>query len=191
MNKSRKEDAKILQTIFRNVYDKKPNCFICSEKSINSHLLQKNGILNLISSNNHLIQIKKKDFFADTKTENFDFKPIGIKTAMSYNLFCNSHDTNIFTPIENKELNLEVYENQLLFSYRSLCAELRKKMNNVEIFKRIINSRHFSDRKTLLQNFDSSIKFHNLGINDLNWYKNEFENEIVNKKKNKTLFSKK
>lgn len=180
MTKSEKEDFKILQTIFKNAQSKKQDCLVCSEKAINSHVLQKNGILNLISSNNHVTQIKAKDFFAADKNGIMDVKSIGINNAMSYSLFCNFHDTNIFAPIEKSELNLENYNSQLLFSYRALCAELRKKIINVDIFERILNANHFSVRYEMLDMARSQLEGTKLGIEDLEWYKTNFEMEINN-----------
>lgn len=129
MNKKKKQDIKVLQTIFKNARTKKHKCLLCDEYAINSHLLQKNGILNFISYNNHIIQIKANDFFKADKEGIIDIKEIGINNAMSYPLFCNSHDTNVFAPIETEEHNLNSYRSHLLFSYRSLCAEIRKKKN--------------------------------------------------------------
>lgn len=178
MNKGMKEDFKILQNIFKNVLSKKHKCLVCPETSINSHLLQKNGILNLISDNNHITQIQSKDFFSMDEKGIIDIKKVGINNAMSYPLFCNLHDTNIFASIEKQELNLDNYINQLLFSYRSLCAEIRKKMNNVDIFERVKNSSHFSSRESFLNIAEMQIEANSFGIEDMNWYKNNFELEI-------------
>ncbi|MCB4809684.1 hypothetical protein LG651_15615 [Tamlana sp. 62-3] len=173
-----KEDLKILQIIFKNARSKRQKCLICDENSINSHLLQKNGILNLISSKNHITQIKGNDFFKAEKDGIIGIKSVGINNAMSYPLFCNYHDTNVFAPIEKEEHNLDLYTNQLLFSYRSLCAELRKKMINVDIFERIKNSRQFATNTSLIEMAKSQIEANSMGIQDLNWYRNIMELEI-------------
>jgi hypothetical protein len=173
-----KEDFKILQRIFKNARTKKHKCLICEETSINSHLLQKNGILNYISTNNHITQIKGNDFFKAEKDGIIGVKSVGINNAMSYPLFCNSHDTNVFSPIETQEHYLEDYKSQLLFSYRSLCAEVRKKMVNVDIFERVKNSRQFAANTQFINLATSQIEANSMGIRDLNWYKNIMELEI-------------
>lgn len=183
MNKRIKEDLKILQIIFKNARSKKQKCLICEENSINSHLLQKNGILNLISSKNHIIQIKGNDFFRAEKDGIIGITSVGINNAMSYPLFCNYHDTNVFAPIEKEEYKLDEYTSQLLFSYRSLCAEVRKKMINLDIFERIQNSRQFANNTSLIDMTKSQIEANSLGIQDLNWYRKIMELEI-NKSKN-------
>lgn len=180
MNKKMKQDFKVLQNIFKNARTKKHTCLICEENSINSHLLQKNGILNLISDNNHITQIKGNDFFKAEKDGIIGIKSVGINNVMSYPLFCNSHDTDVFAPIEIEEHNLEDYTSQLLFSYRSLCGEVRKKIINVDIFERVKNSSQFAINTHLLDLAESQIEANNMGIQDLNWYKNIMELEINN-----------
>ncbi|AZJ36648.1 hypothetical protein [Tenacibaculum singaporense] len=184
MNKRLREDFKVLQAIFKNAKNKKQKCLICEENSINSHLLQKNGILNLISTNSHITQIKGNDFFKAEKDGIISIKSIGINNAMSYPLFCNSHDTDIFAPIEIEEHNLNDYNSQLLFSYRSLCAEIRKKIINVDIFKRVNNSRQFAINTQFIDMAKSQVEANTMGIQDLNWYKNIMELEINNSNNN-------
>jgi hypothetical protein len=180
MNKGMQEDFKNLQSIFKNAYTQKNDCLLCSDKAINSHVLQKNGILNLISSNNHVIQINSKDFFSADETGILDIKSIGINSAMSYPLFCNFHDTLVFAPIEKEELNLNLPISQLLFSYRALCAEIRKKLTNVDILNKVKDSNHFASNFMLVDMAKTQIEANTLGVNDLNWYKSEFEKAITN-----------
>lgn len=187
MNKVSK-DGVIIKNIFKNVLGKKRKCLLCENFSINSHLLQKNGILNNISENGHLIQIKPKDISIDHKNGIVDIDKIGINKGMSYNLFCNFHDTKVFESIEQKEFELNNYKNQLLFSYRSLCAEIRKKEINIDVYNRIINSSHFSLQFGFLENIKIQKEANKLGIDDMIFYKNEFENEILNYKNNNFIF---
>lgn len=172
------QDRIIVGNIFKNVYKAKRKCLLCEENSINSHLLQKNGILSNISSEGHIMQIKPKDFALDHKDGIIDISKIGINKGMSYFLFCNFHDTKVFEEIEQKTLDIAKYENQLLFSYRSLCAEYRKKEMNIDIFSRIINSSHFSIKKDVLEFAESQKEANETGNIDMNFYKTEFEKEI-------------
>lgn len=56
----------------------------------------------------------------------FKYEKLGINQAISYPTFCNQHDTELFSMIEQPILDLDDYRNQLLFSYRTLCSDLRK-----------------------------------------------------------------
>lgn len=180
MHKGLQEDFKTLQSIFKSAYNKQHVCLLCSDKSINSHVLQKNGILNTISTNNHVVQLKSKDFFSVDETGLLDIKTIGINNAMSYPLFCNFHDTNVFAPIEQEELNLNLSISQILFSYRALCAEMRKKIINVDIFEKVKDSNHFAGRAEFIEMAKMQIEANRMGIDDMNWYKTEFEKAITN-----------
>ena len=101
---------KIIAQIDKNVKHKQWECLIdgCSEIAINSHLIQQNGLLNNISINGHLIELRMRDAFKWNKEESpIVFQQIGIRKALSYKVFCNKHDTQIFKPIESN--NVEFY----------------------------------------------------------------------------------
>jgi hypothetical protein len=125
----------IITQISKNLKDKKWNCLVdgCDEVAINSHLIQQNGLLNNITYDGHLVELKVIDANRwDDKKLPFEFGNVGIKQALSYKVFCNKHDTEIFKPIEDNNKNFESYEAFLLFSYRAVGAEIRKKsiLNN-------------------------------------------------------------
>jgi len=179
-----KRTLSVLQNITKNVNNKKWECLIdeCGQPAINSHLLQVNGILNNLIENGHLIQIKPNDYFDFEKKGYLTFKSLGIQQAISEYLFCNRHDTEIFKAIEVKEIDFFDYLSQLLFSYRSLCCELRKKMKNIEIFTRIgkSNTLNNGSKQFIAQEYlDLEIKGHNTGIKDMTYLKEEMEKEFT------------
>ena len=138
-----KEIFKIIANILRNVDSLKWKCLYpnCKEIAINSHLLQKNGILNYLAEDGHLYEIRGNDFFKIEKEGALISKRVGINKAISQPLFCNQHDTKVFREIETSPINFFDSRVQLLFSYRSLCSELRKKQKGIENFKRQAQSR--------------------------------------------------
>lgn len=170
----------IIAQISKNLKDKKWNCLIddCDEIAINSHLIQQNGLLSNITYNGHLVELKMIDANKwDNKKLPFEFGTVGIKQALSHKVFCNKHDTDIFKPIESDDKNFESYEAFLLFSYRAVCAEIRKKEVNIEQFTRILNANSLIgiiDRNLLTSNINGN----KLGIDDLLVLKVELENEI-------------
>ena len=184
MTNQKNIEFKILQTIFKNVKNKKRKCLLCDSDSINSHLLQRNGILNEISRANHVIQIQANDFFVAEKKGLIDTKLIGVKDAMSYDLFCNKHDTSIFKEIESSLIDFSDYKSQLLFSYRSLCAELIKKVINIDIFTRILKSSNLSTNANLTESIKLQLEGNEQGVREINYYKNDFEKDITNSSKN-------
>jgi len=63
------------------------------------------------------------------------FERVGISNALSHPVFCQKHDTEIFKPIEQSNVEFDTYESFLLFSYRAICAEIRKNkliLNNIQ-----------------------------------------------------------
>ena len=172
----------IIAQISKNLKDKKWNCLVdgCDEIAINSHLIQQNGLLSNITYNGHLVELKMIDANKwDNKKLPFEFGTVGIKQALSHKVFCNKHDTEIFKPIEDDGKNFESYEAFILFSYRAVCAEIRKKEVNIEQFTRILNaSSLFGVIDADLLN--SNIEGNKLGIEDLLVLKAELEKEIEN-----------
>lgn len=174
------DTQKIIVQIYKNVLSKKRKCMIkeCTNHSINSHFLQRNGILNLLANKGHLIEVKIKNPFYFKKNDTpVNFKKVGVNNALSIQLFCNHHDSSIFHTIENTESDLTTYKSFLLLSYRVVCAEIRKKEINIDQFTQIVQS------KTLESTIDCEailLFLHGtmLGIRDLRILQQIFEEEI-------------
>ena len=138
-----KQTLNIIGDIYKHVLKKSWQCMIpnCTECAINSHLLMRHGVLTNVVENNHLYELRVHMPYAFKKgVFPAQFKRVGINDAISYPLFCNSHDTSVFFEIEHGEIDYSKYRNLLLFSYRALCAEIRKKEIEVEKLTRIIAS---------------------------------------------------
>jgi hypothetical protein len=145
LGKDKKIGEKIIAAINRNVRAIQWDCLIeeCSEKAINSHILQKNGVLNNIASNGHIYEIKPIDVFK-WNGRSFGsitaFKKIGLNQAHSYRTLCNQHDTDLFLPIETHPLDFNNYQINLLFAFRTLLSMIRKEEIVKERETRIVNS---------------------------------------------------
>lgn len=90
-------------------------------------------------------------------------------------MFCNHHDTELFLDIEKNDPDVDDYRSQLLFSYRSVCAEMRKKEIEIDVNQRQLRSR--------ILNLDSfylkeCIRGLEIGIKDLKFYEEQLLNEI-------------
>lgn len=108
----------------------------CSEKSINSHILQKNGILSSIAKENHLWEHVLNQF----KEPHYQFKRTGINEIFSFNCFCQKHDSELFKAIENNNINFDDYKSCLLFTLRTIYNEKFRKEVNVHIYNCVLNS---------------------------------------------------
>ena len=143
-------------------------CPHCTEVAINSHLLQRHGILDIVAENGHLYEIRFEDFYKWHTNDPTKVKRVGIQQAISFPLFCNKHDMELFAPIECNSIDFDNYRSQLLFSYRGLCSEIRK--------KQFVQIRSEIWPDCTLKN-ESELGTY-AGIKDLKYYKYLFENEL-------------
>lgn len=170
----------IIAQITINLKNKKWNCLAagCDEVAINSHLIQQNGLLRNISCDGHLVELKMVDAYKWNKNEQpLAFQKVGISQALSHKVFCSLHDTAIFKPIEDQNKDFRSMEAFLLFSYRSLCAEIRKKLSAVEQHNRLINANSL-DGIIDKENLKTIVNGNELGVRDLEILKKELEDEI-------------
>lgn len=81
----KKQSAKAFQDCKMRARKKIRTCFHpnCIEKSINSHILQKNGILSLISEDRHVMQLIINQF----NEPSIYIKEVGLNDAFSFNCF--------------------------------------------------------------------------------------------------------
>lgn len=147
----------------------------CEKNAINSHLLQKNGIINNIALDGHVIELGDTDFFKEENKVS-QHKKIGINQAFSLKLFCNEHDTELFKSIEQSEINFYNYRTSLLLSYRALCAEIRKKEINIEFFNWVLNQHNLNIDTEFINIFLQGTV---IGKRDLEFFKTHLECEIL------------
>lgn len=140
----------------------------CSNPAINSHLLQRHGVLSHIIEKGHLYEIGREDFYKWDEKSPIKIKKVGLQQAISFPLFCNKHDTELFAPIEGELIDFDDYRSQLLFSYRGLCSEIRKKEFNQ------IRNVAFDEGEIK----DAVSAGTDRGLKDLQYYKYLFEQEL-------------
>jgi hypothetical protein len=148
----------------------------CTQKTIKSHVLQKNGILREISENNHLIQMIPTNPFETSEKGIIDFKLLGVNDVYTFQGFCAVHDSNLFKLIETEStINFFDKKQQALFCYRGLCQEIRRKEIATEWIVELKPNfpHHF------LPIVESLIDGYEDGIENLNLFKKELENNIV------------
>lgn len=153
-------------------------CPNCNNVTINSHLLQRHGILDNLAENGHMIELKPKSFYDPTCTDGtFKFHKIGINNAISWPIFCNHHDTVLFKEIESrKAIDCRDYRTQLLFSYRAVCAEIRKKQMGIRLHSQVIE--RIAINSLMKHNLRVSIEGLSKGIEDFSEYKTQLEKEL-------------
>ena len=174
----------IMGKIVENVLKKGYPCIVdgCKESAINSHLLMINGILNNVAEDGHLIEVCTESPYSFSLQKNNEkkFKRIGVKQAFSLPIFCDLHDTTIFREIEQNEPIFTNYKHLALYTYRTICAEIRKKEQAHEICNRIISSKTLHN--LMSEDFFENLKIHNLGyergIYELKQYNQDLFDDI-------------
>ncbi|MGZ5303629.1 MAG: hypothetical protein ACXWDO_05925, partial [Bacteroidia bacterium] len=134
-----KEVTNFVEKLRKKTFEAKRVCLAkdCDSFAINSHLLQKRGIINNISDNTNQVYELSYDLF---KPNHVIFKRRSINDAFTFKGFCNLHDTKIFKSIEDGSNIFTDYESQILYAYRSTMMEIRKKELVVDFFERILKS---------------------------------------------------
>lgn len=125
-----KKDLGKAYNLFLKHKKKKRKCLYgkCSCFAINSHLLQKNGVVSQIAEEGYVYELdtNHNKFFGDIAK----FKKVPINQAVSRVGFCNGHDSKLFKDIEEGQSESRDYSEVrqlLLFSYRANTIELRAK----------------------------------------------------------------
>jgi hypothetical protein len=131
-----RNDMSIIETHLRIAKRKRRNCFEygCNEKAIDSHILQKNGIISMIAEKGHVIECVIDPFQKEYKLK---FKRTGVNDVFTFKGFCNKHDDRLFIEIEKSNFDLWNYHHQLLFAYRTSVNETRKKEVIIDGYKSI------------------------------------------------------
>lgn len=151
----------------------------CSKKIVNAHTVQKNGALSKISTNGH-VRFFKPTFQNLTKNKG-SLEPVleGVKKASTFFGFCESHDKQIFSPIEDFAFK-DCEEHSLLIGYRAVCKEIHAKSEqmrmHVEIDNILKDDLRYSDQ---LRQREPLYRGMQLAESELNSLKSEMENLIV------------
>jgi len=144
----------------------------CSEKSINSHILQKNGILSSIAKDSHLWEHVINPF----KEQRYEFKRTGINEIFSFNCFCQKHDSELFKTIENNNVNFNDYKSCLLFTLRTIYNEKFRKEVNVDIYNGMLKSDLSFEMDTELLSL--ALEQEKLGIKDIESNENDIWKDL-------------
>jgi hypothetical protein len=97
-------------------------CYLCSEKSIKSHSIQKK-IFDNFAVDGFVYAVDRKKYVAGDL-----ISKQGIKKATTFPGFCGDHDSQLFSTLENGEYDLHDHQNAFLLAYRSFAKEYSEKI---------------------------------------------------------------
>ena len=162
----------------KSIYNCSRTCLFenCQNPAIGSHVLQKRPIINsIVDSTNHFYTIKNSSLFESTEGKHFSIAKVGIDNSYKFPGFCAEHDTSIFKDIETHPVDLFNTRNQALFTYRTICLELRKQHFYLETCESVLAAhKAIEPNKVHYANFDGA----KLAIKDLVFFKRELESEL-------------
>lgn len=164
----------------KTLYEQPQQCMCpnCTEMAISSHVMQKGDILSSIAPNRHLYYIEPH-YFSKLPLK---YNRVGINKVMTFDGFCNQHDTSIFKPIEVPNVDWRSNEAQFLISYRTLCRELRQQDLTFEfddsLLKNIVS---LNDEMGFIESAFEHLSKLDVGRKILRIVKTDLEQGIFNK----------
>jgi hypothetical protein len=99
----------------------------CTEKAIKAHSVQNAGVLDLLSTDGHVIHFNLHA--SGNSPPELNYKKIGRNKATTFTGLCGKHDQEIFREIDAKPIDIENQSQLLLLAYRSVLRELHATMD--------------------------------------------------------------
>jgi len=100
----------------------------CAGKIIEAHTVSKSGSLKKIAKNSKVYHFKPDINALFENNGKFILREIGIGQASTFPGFCEYHDKSLFSPIENKPFEANIY-NATLLAYRAISLEIYAKQH--------------------------------------------------------------
>lgn len=103
----------------------------CNRETSKNHLLQRKGVLELISDQqHHIYELRTNKFLTP---QHYEFSRVGWKDAFAIHAYCCNCDTRLFNAIENSfTKNPGNDADAISYSLRPLAHEIRKKQGNMK-----------------------------------------------------------
>jgi hypothetical protein len=126
------DDGKLKNIFFSSIGSEFNKCLdksmSCDSKAIKAHSVQNSNVLDLLSEDGHVIQIKLK--VSGDKPPEPEYKLVGRNRATTFTGLCAEHDSSIFKEIDTEELNVDSARQLYLLAYRSVLRELHATMHS-------------------------------------------------------------
>ncbi|AWW00717.1 hypothetical protein [Arcticibacterium luteifluviistationis] len=167
-----KSDSKIKECFH---FDKES----CEGKIKDAHSLQKNGVLSLLEyeiNKNKVVYSFSHRRLSGPMSFN-GFESLGKKECSTFHGFCDYHDSIVFAPIENSEVNVQSDEHCFLLCYRAFAKEYHAK---IEANKGFENNEIYNQPQNK-QMREEMLKGSELAIRDLKNVKNRLNSILENK----------
>ena len=126
----------------------------CSGQIVRAHTVQKSGALSLIADGGHVLTLD-----LDPETEDGKLvkaKKEGIRQASTFSGYCQSHDNQMFAPIEDHPLEL-TRRHAFLLAYRAISRERFGKLRMAELIPKSVDAGTISGEDGQLMQFGTAL----------------------------------
>lgn len=123
--KEKKELNRITQIFNSTPRKAKNKCMFpgCTVPAIHSHSIQEALLRTIADETNHVTQITINVKFNPNGGITPKVKPISIHKASTFSGYCNTHDTEVFRPIEKGEIDPSNHEHHFILTLRAIARE--------------------------------------------------------------------
>lgn len=149
----------------------------CAGKIINAHTVSKSSSLKTIARDGHIYSMSKIANEILYNKGRYEPKLVGINIASTFNGFCQKHDRDLFSPIENKKFAWEM-EQILLVAYRGLAYEWYAKsmlLEQEEYFKSLDAGQPLNVQIEIQQMMSELFTGTKIALEEINEIKSKFE----------------
>lgn len=155
----------------------------CAGKIIKAHTVSKSSSLKIIARNGHVYSMSKNAHELLSQNGVYAPKLVGINVASTFSGFCQKHDRDLFSPIENKIFSWDI-EQVLLVAYRGLAYEWYAKamlLEQEEYFKSLDAGKPLSAQIEIQQNMSNMFVATKMALEELSGIKSKFEKFLKDK----------
>lgn len=134
-------------------------CYIkgCNEKPVAAHSVSEKRVLARIAKDGKVMCPK-----FDPASMDF-MMSIGKKTATTFRGFCQKHDREMFSPIDNNDYEIGNQKQNFLFAFRAAAREMLLKQGVVEYFERLLSNSGSAEHAVINNGLAGYIEWLNQG----------------------------
>jgi hypothetical protein len=144
----------------------------CQGKIIQSHTISKSSSLKKLSKNSKVLHFKTSNSFFENEGD-LSVEEIGVNKASTFPGFCEKHDKEMFSPIEDKNFDSNEYHSFLL-GFRALTKEIYTKESAIDMIPKMrsLDKGYSISKQVFLQDMLHAYQQGSeLGIRDLRFQK--------------------
>lgn len=154
---------------------------ICSDRIVRAHTVQRNGGLSKIEEGGHVLSAKAGAEGIFENTGSIVPKLAGVRSATTFNGFCQTHDSSMFRPVEVENRRLS-QENAFLLSFRALAYETytkRAALRCISIQREMDRGSPFELQVMIQQHLNLYMHGLHRGLDDLARWKASYDSTLL------------